>query len=156
VATTRHLLASSTVSGNPIWRPSKQEINFSIVCSHKISAVHLLLGYKTHFTDYLHIIGSRNSLTLLGGIDSEPEVRNSRWQLPNRMYLYPAYIQDSKEIPTANPVFSGSRNSMALSERLHLRNRKWVIQDCGAKPEISVQAVSAKISYQTSYYKYTS
>jgi hypothetical protein len=34
-----------------------------------------------------------------------------------------ASIQDSKEISNANPVFSGSRNSMTLLRRLYLETR---------------------------------
>jgi hypothetical protein len=36
---------------------AKQEIYVFIVFLHKISAVHLLLGHKIHFTDYFHVFG---------------------------------------------------------------------------------------------------
>jgi hypothetical protein len=49
-----------------------------------------------------------------------------------------ASIQDSKEIPEANPVFSGSGNSMALLVMHHLETGSQICKMAAAKPEVPV------------------
>jgi hypothetical protein len=46
-----------------------------------------------------------------------------------------ASIQESKEIPTVNPKFSGSENLMVLSGRLHLETGSQLFKMAAAKPE---------------------
>jgi hypothetical protein len=47
-----------------------------------------------------------------------------------------ASIQDSKEIPEANPIFSGSGNSMALLVVLYLETGSQKFKMVAAKPEV--------------------
>jgi hypothetical protein len=57
-----------------------------------------------------------------------------------------AYIQDSKEIPTATPMFSGSGNSMAVLERLHIDTGSQKFKMAAAKPEVPVSQLLYKIA----------
>jgi hypothetical protein len=57
-----------------------------------------------------------------------------------------AFIQDSKEYPTANPVFLGSENSIAMSGRLHLETGSKIFKMAAAKPEVPVSRLLYKIA----------
>jgi hypothetical protein len=111
-------LASSSVSNNPIWRPQNRKFIFFIVLLRKTSAVQLPLGYKIHFTDYLHVFGVGE---LNGAIKKAPYkiFLNQKMAAAKTGCTYiSASIQDSEEIPMANPVFSGSGNSTVLSGKI--------------------------------------
>jgi hypothetical protein len=177
---------------------AKPEIYFFIVFLRKTNAVHLLLGYKIHFTDRIHVFGVGELNGAIGGslshilkpetINSrwrlpkpdvpvsqllykiakkfqllsacfwgqetqwryressilKPDVRNSRWRLSNRKYLYFSFY--SKEIPEANPVFLGSGNSVALLVMLYLETGSHICKMVAAKPEVRVSQLLYKIA----------
>jgi hypothetical protein len=56
-----------------------------------------------------------------------------------------AFIQDSKEIPEANPVFSGSMYSMAILRKLNLKSGSEKFKMAAAKLEILVSQFLGKI-----------
>jgi hypothetical protein len=64
--------------------------------------------------------GSRNSMVLSNKIDVETGSEKFKMAAAKTgCTCILASIQDSKEISTANPMFSGSEYLMALSGRLH-------------------------------------
>jgi hypothetical protein len=67
----------------------------------------------------------------------KPEVRNSRWRRQTGSTCISA-AKDSNEIPTANRMFPGSGNSMAISGRLYLGTGSQKFKMVAAKPEVPV------------------
>jgi hypothetical protein len=55
-------------------------------------------------------------------------------------------MQDSKEIPEANPIFSGSKYSMAILRELNLKSGSEKFKIAAAKPEVLVSQFLGKIT----------
>jgi hypothetical protein len=100
---------------------------FFIVFLRKTSAVHLLLGYKIHFTDQIHVFGVgelNNAIKKL--LRPYFETGNDKFKMAaakTGCTCTSASIQDSKEIPEYNPMFWGSRNPMVLSKKIDVETR---------------------------------
>jgi hypothetical protein len=57
-----------------------------------------------------------------------------------------ASVQDSKEIPEANPMFSGLEYSMAILRKLNLKSGSENLKMAAAKPEVPVTQLLCKIA----------
>jgi hypothetical protein len=66
----------------------------------------------------------------------ETESQIFKMGAPNGKYLYFSSIQDSKEIPKANAMLSGSVDSMALLDMLFLETGGKIIKMAAAKPKV--------------------
>jgi hypothetical protein len=108
---------------------AKQENYFFIVFLRQTSAVHLLLGEKIHLRTTPTFSGSGNSMALLGRLQHETEQKFKMAAAKTGCTSVSASVQDSKEIPTANPEFLRSENAVALLVMIYLepevRNSRW-------------------------------
>jgi hypothetical protein len=129
---------------------AKPEIYFSSCFLRKTNAVHLLLGYKIYFTGQIHVFGVEKLMAPSKRL-LRPyfETGNDKFKMAaakTGCTCISAYIQDSKEIPMTNLMFSGFENSMALLGRLYLETGSQIFKMALAKPEVPVSQLLYKIA----------
>jgi hypothetical protein len=80
----------------------------------------------------------------------KPEVRNSRWRRQTECACISAFMQDSKEIPTAIRMFLGLENTVSLLVMFYFEAVSEKFKMAAAKPEVHVSQLQYKIAKNSS------